>query len=1138
MRPQVAPLAVVRANAPAMGREIAGVNYDRRQFPPISVKLSNQWGIQPATATMEFASATPLYQGQELHISIAGYNFHGLCKSCTPCISSSSGNKYSLEFVDFREYMNQWDDVYGCFNQLEHKTVGGKRVRRWWHIYPQNWQARQKTYVTDLLGDSIPLTAAQILDLLFTSRTVANAWRIYHCDPSTGAVTAGYHPDLNVLPAYDINCMSGKKLGAAVQEVLDQHGILLTLYEVNIEGDPVGKIPGYDIIMARKGEGPAPAIAEASDDRKDGITLTENPSRIRIVGGENKYQLHNVALVPDWKSAWEQFFDPDLFVDYVFNHFTTPDGVAYTAIPGDVEQAVGSQLARARALEMTVREFAASQGGSAASFQDFRKFAGKPRMDMPAYLYCRMVLFRAFRLPDGFSFKNTYGQIVNINSFELVNEMMASVKHDPVTGEMTWDLDLPADGPGYAIVQGYRVGADGFKTVNPKKFSFQDWINSQDLWQTIPMQLDDSGEPDGRYILFDEPVIRSQDLFYVGDNTGEQEVMNCNAGLRRGATIGAPNVQVAMVFKAEQYSKYFGEGGKDSTVNVSQLAYEMIGYPTQFEEIPFEDGDSVDDKAGDIAVSYLTRQFCYRVGSYKRALFLEDDGTWAPGVQMTGQIDRVSLDYSASGLSETVDMTSERQSKFFERARDFERKEKDRGLFPGQKELMDTANQLRLLATALQQDPQLARDMAAALHGDFIKKIKVTTPASTTIKFGTPIWKKPTLVVSGKPTNTFGSATSSGAAYSIYLGSTVLHNEQTGGTVRYDASQIQSSRVKGPVKAGDAIGKPQLDAGDYLEGNSDNNVGTVQQDVPAGKIFVCDVLVGAAPAKDDGVFPFQIIRVSDTQIKVTKNSFLLRGFDSGDIIAITGLDAPFEVNKGEKIYLEVLYNRPQTSGTQTVLSAAICVRADWAGFPKINRVVRKTQIDTELIGIDEEFALDVHVGLDDVANDAAKATATAALTDFKNMKGVSAQWASYTLIGHVVGGAKIADGITVTDELSEFPVVVVQDWETNMMLEGFCDNNVPCYSPMPYGAPSILQVATPVIVTAPVSDGLTVTLTVSDPAGAQIYYSLFTDTFVNPTTLYSGPISVLHSGGNKTIVCYAKKTGYYDSEEATQALTP
>lgn len=1111
-------LVTVNASPPVSGREVYGVlNYDTRKFSASAIKVSNQWGLQPATATLEFIADSPLCQGQVLDIYIAGYEFHGICKSCTFIESTSSGKKYDLEFADYREYLNSWDDVYCYFNKMEHITIDGKRYRRWVHIYPADWDFKKKTYTNS------PLTAAQIIEAMLRSKTVGVYWKVFYSDLNSN-IFSGYHPSLKTLPSYDIDCESGKKLGAAIQEVIDQHGILLTILPISTSGTV-----GYDLVFARKGEGSNVEIPTDSDDRRVGIVLTDNPTRIRIIGEDNLYQFHNISVEPDWAPGWSRFFDTSIFVQWVFENGKTPDGVKFNAIPGDVEYTIGYQLAKSKALEMTVSQVASVLGKE--NFADYRKCQGKCRMDMPAFLYIKTLLFRAFKLPNSFSFKNTYGNLISYSDTVLSSEMLCGVTHDPITGKMSWNVDDPPDGGGYAIVQGYRIGEDSFKTINPKRFNMDQWISSQSLWQHIPFTLDDSGEADGKYLAFDDPVILSEDLFYIGDTGSEKSIMNGFCGLRANPTIRVPNVQVALTFQAETFANYFGNGSKDETVRVNGLSEQFVGTTSDYTSIPFSDGENATYKAESVANSYLSRQYSYPNGSYRIGLFQDSDGNWPTPILLTGIVDRISLDYSSKGLFVVYDLTAERTARTFERARDFDRKERDRGLFAGQKELKNEATTLLLTAKAMSRDRRFVKDMADALHGDTTQVLITTPTVGDKIPIGTPIWKSPQ--VGGE--NSTASATSGAATQNVFVGTSIIHNQTVGEMCRVKQDGVTFIRVKGPVAVNQTVGKPTDSTADYLVASGNTvAVGTALQAITTTDIRLIEVRLGAAASETtESILPFRVVKASDTQVQI-KEGYLLGSFDVTNSIPISGFDTVFSVSAGQFIYLEILFKKPTSTIRQDPILASLCV-GKWTGYPDGVRFVTKLAYADAVKLLDSEFALGLHIGLDANENGVSKALALDELNSWGDLTVKQAQWAAYVPIAQVLDGEN--DDCIVVNDSSGSPVSIKQLCASNMMLQGFCENYYPVSMPTPYGGPILSQCSIPDISGTSTSTGngnygVFVSITVA--SGETAYYSVNGGSFSE----YSSPFVVDGSKGSTvSISAYSIADGKYDSPSVTESFT-
>ena len=467
-----------------------GGSFDPAQFKIQAANLTWAWGSEPATASLVYVSATPVSIGAAVQLNIAGHTFYGVCKSDTPSVSSK-GHTRTLEFADNREYLD-WDKVYCSFNASDDRIVDGVRVKRYAHILPKNFNASLKTHTTT------PYSARQILDFLFHAPTVEDDW------------LRAYHPEQRTALPVQFDFTSGESLRSAVQRVTDAQGLVFSLI-----GGP------FRLVWVRKGVGALPAFPAASDDRQCGLALSGNPTRIRILGDRNLYQVHNIPVVPDWSRAWEQFFDPAKFIDHIYqvgasrtdltltndrgNTRGFPAGTLFKDIgsaqnnnsPFDPEQMISRQLARALALDLTVSQYA--ELVQVDAFLDYRKFSTRSRNDMPAVLYIRQVLFRAFRFPDGFFIVNAFGERIPAHSLAPAQKLVAKVTHDPVTGLMEWDPSQNADGNGYAIARGYQVGKDLFRSIRPERFNINQWTDSMNIWEHLDFQIDDSGGDDGFY---------------------------------------------------------------------------------------------------------------------------------------------------------------------------------------------------------------------------------------------------------------------------------------------------------------------------------------------------------------------------------------------------------------------------------------------------------------------------------------------------------------------------------------------------------------------------------------------------------------------------------------------------------------
>ncbi len=691
--------------------------------PPVEFKLSAgtisySWGSEPGEATLvyDLESGAPVTSGWSLTIRSAGYIFTGVCISDCPK-SSSSGKTRELRFQDNRHWLD-YDRVFFSFNVLDDHIVNNVRVKRYVHITPNNYPGLIKTY-TDA-----PYTVSEMLDMIFDSNYVEDSW------------VPIYHADQIAFTVYDFNAYGGKSLKSILQELSDAQGLLFTLH-----GGP------YRLEWQRKGDitYPAPTlpldthpvtgeIVSLTDNRSDGTALSNHPTRICILGDRNLYQFHEITMVPDWKSGWEEFYDINLFREDIFNRGKTVKtvtidgqvfnpGTLFTVIASsgkDPEQIISRQLALACSLEISVIEYATLRA-DLPHFADYRRFAGKTRIDMPATLYIEALLFRAFRFPDGFSVTNKAGITIPVDSLEVASKMVARVTHDALTGVMTWDYNQCSDGNGYAIIQGYQVGKDLFKTINPDRFRLSDWTDAQSVWERAEFQVDDSGQPEGKLILFNEPVIKSSNLVKIVNGYG---VFNAAPTKTNGDPgFDAPTVKLAITFAAERYQSYWGTGTRDEVESIGGLNAEYVGkygsLPATFLEVPYADAKLSDEKAYQFATPLLARQFVYEFGGYTRAILPQPDGTYATGQQITPKLDRISLSVSSNGVRSTTEFTTELPKVFFIPERDMDRNTKLKTLLPGQQNLRNEINTAKLFAAALQQSPVARKTISDAFKGIF-----------------------------------------------------------------------------------------------------------------------------------------------------------------------------------------------------------------------------------------------------------------------------------------------------------------------------------------------------------------------------------------------------------------------------------
>lgn len=813
------------------------------QFVASECSATWSWGLQPSTALIDWVSITQqpaIVSLSSMKIEFGGQTFYGYCKSVVPKLGSD-GITLMQEFVDNRDFL-MWDVVYCVFNMPEHKIVDGQFIRRYWHILPADFNTRTKTYT------NAPYAAETILDFLFNAGTVESPWNRNYFSTFTEFTAMG-------TPVFQLDWENGVLLGQAVLQISEAIGMVFTL----IDGP-------YTLLWTIKGLGVLPTFPANSDNRRDGSAVVTNPTRVRILGDRNRYQVLNCVMLPDWLQAWQENFGfsfADFISDIFYNESTDaavgtiPGGVPYTSIPGDTDFLVGRALAEARARLLTVGQYADlrdARDESGDLFRDTRRFQGRSRTQIPVYLYLTQILWRAFRLPDDFTIRLSNRLRAGLLALDMEGRSIVDVTHDPITGVMTPTNLIPSsEHNGYAIIQGYQVASDAFGSLNPDYFNVNDWLNGQSLWSTASFQIDDSGEGD-QFILFDQPVFQSGDLIkQIAIDEVPQTFTDGRARVAVSAdpTLIVPQVRAALTFAGEKFSFVDGIGTRDGVENVTGLNGEYLGFSDgrQPQELAFADGQLASDKAAEIATTLLNLQFLYAYGGYTV------QGSNA--TQLTSMIDRVTLRLDASGgLTEEVDFTNERARQVsyngntpvvhVEPEREFDRKAQLAPLFPGQEQLRTESNQLKLTAAALEADPRQARMIADEFHllmGLDAPPQNLQIDGGETSDFdplpaGCPMWREATDSKVLMPNNTTADSGANVLDSPVFMGVTVQDGSDPANTVpstMYGTQGIVQVRVQlaatDTPTAGESVGL-NSDNGvrDYLSLNPGTPVGTLMDD--------------------------------------------------------------------------------------------------------------------------------------------------------------------------------------------------------------------------------------------------------------------------------------------------------------------
>lgn len=843
------------------------------------------WGSSPGTGTGVYVgTAAPVLGGAFLTILLGAHVFCGVCKSDVVNSGAKSGITRTLSFVDLREYL-QWDWTFCVFNKVDVRLVNGQRQKRYKHIYPADYNTLTWTYTDG------PLMAYQIVGAILGYKspglpggvaggTIGSPW-------SWDLTGQGLFPGgaMN-FPIYDIDCSSGKRLDAALNDICEKTGCVMGLKSTVT-------LP-YLLVFTFKGYGPMPILApNVFDNKRIGTALSGHPTNVRVLGERNCYQVMEIPMQKDWVTAWEPFLVFDKFADDIYQRGTDP-ATLQLATPvrfnaavqdgkNDTEQYIGRQKALARALEITVRQYVemrnAAAAGSGDAYADQRKFAGRSRMDMPVALYLSQILWRAFRPADAFTLRNSNGATIPLKSADIADRLLCKVSHHPVLGTMSFDLTDVADGNGYAMAKGYMVGADLFKTIRSDQFSLDFFTNAKAVWQHIPFQLDDSGEG-VRFIIFDEPVVLAENLIV---NVNGHKVINA------AFTLTVPSVKAALVFEAERYSYWQGTWpnvSRDSVENVGGLNLELVwpksDYSLAAQEVTYGNGQTANAKAVEIATAVLQRQYYYTEGGGKN---IWNPVTMLPanfGVALSSMIDRVQIRSGATeGTYEVVDFTNERGRDNFEPERELDRRTQGLALFPGQAELRVQAEYARKLAAAFRTTRvgRLLNDLIkGAVGSDEPLDLTwfsggVAVPSGSLLPVGTVIRKAPTAFPTGETnqatetTPNWPYAPADPAAVALkskeFVGVVVRQSEDATRAFRVQRTGVALCLVHGPIKVGDSVGMIWTGAGNYdllyILGGDMTLVGKCLQPISGSVTKLIKVELGSAsPAAGGGTTMYKI----------------------------------------------------------------------------------------------------------------------------------------------------------------------------------------------------------------------------------------------------------------------------------------
>lgn len=712
----------------------------------VSLNLVDQWGLAPASGSATAVGAGSVAEGSEVTFTVGGFTFSGIITDAVRSVDD--GTLWTLTIVDFREKLKD-DEVYGFFNRVEvieddPSTPGIDRKKRYVHLYPENWGTYTLTRTDE------PHTAKEILQKVFAASTVRYTWSLTD------------HPNLRTKPQ-SIDFETGKQIGVVLQEIAEECGLI------------VGLADATTLRFAVQGEGNIPPFPADSRQRSIGQALADAPTKVNIVGDRNLYQVANIPLVADWKTGWQEWWGEMQWLAKVKLWFG----------PYPETKAGQAKLA-ADARKVTVRQ-AVQQSGDVA-LSDYGQWGEVSRMEIPAWLYLQEIVFKAYRVPRSLVINNT-----PLSSAQVHGELLRPVIYDPRSGKHVANADetnLYASTTAFVTCRGQPL--DVWDPTRSGEFNPELLEKARTAWQSNQrFHLDEKNF----VIVFEDAVFTdgegvsaliifpNQDVSDIDDDLRYLAVPNAQA------EITAANCYASMVFQAERYAKSFGSGRRADTISQPGLARHVVAGV----EIVYEDGESADEKATEMAEILLDRDQQIISGGYTRV--------GSAGTSLTGSISSVHVTVTfGEGVSEVVAFSSERGVLNWDSDRELERKRKSEELFPGQQRLKVEVDQLI-------QTSRYLRGASPHRSGYYDNMGDVSMRPTTNREANPRIAYRPTAAVTYQAGDClfYDDDRTLGAEGTDFAG-VVIPSNVTGNHVPLAVQGRVPVRVRGPFTSGSSVG--------------------------------------------------------------------------------------------------------------------------------------------------------------------------------------------------------------------------------------------------------------------------------------------------------------------------------------------
>jgi hypothetical protein len=725
-----------------------------------SISFTDAWGQSPGSGTASLVGTFSLAAGQDFTITLGGKTIYGVVKNPVR-ETGPDGSYWNVSLVDNREKLN-WDPIAATFNIVDTKSVspddfGKSRKRRYKHVYPEDWHAQTVTYTDN------PLTAKQILDKIFDYGELRYSWS--YAD----------HASLSK-PVYNIDADAGTTLGNMVQQVLDKLSLLMCL---------TGQ---YQLTFTIKGEGSTPSYSGPNiKEFSTGTAMSNNPTAVRIVGDRNLYQDTNITMGPTWNRYWEDYlFEPDLWAR-VKDLWSLPVTTAS-------ERASLAAFMR----KVTLHDWQVKTGSDAGN--DYGRYGDVMRMNIPVWVYVNEIVLKAYGIDSNYKIND-----IDLLSMPLHEGLLARVVANTTSGVMSYytgtdgKFELYTDDKAYIVAQGQPLDLS-----DPAKKEVLDPTATTGLaalWQPVQRFRFD---PKNYTVIFEDAVFKpgtgANALFLSVNSESDLPSDHPSKYLaipNAAATISPAPMKGSFCFAVERYHRDFGSGIRKGIQAISGLSLHSLLVNNVYQtEIKYDTSpqQSADDVAEKAAASFLAKQQLYLSGSGKRL------GT--AGALLDGQVDRTSIQYDTSGLSETIDYTKERPPSYFESERELERREASDDLFPGMQDNRQAVIDMLYMSKILAGMKPAAKDVKYRNINDVLK-----TPVGNTDSAPTTLYPDAAMVYdAGEAVFASGTRTIPDEHGTILLGVTIAKGHEAGRPLDVATQGDVPMKLTGPVTAGDSVG--------------------------------------------------------------------------------------------------------------------------------------------------------------------------------------------------------------------------------------------------------------------------------------------------------------------------------------------